>query len=58
MMDFYDFSLIWEASDPVLKGPPLWNSGISDKLYYFRQNEIILLGKKRIALYQTYNWEK
>ena len=39
------------------------NFGISDKLYFFLQNEIILRGKKHTALFQTYiisqlNWEK
>ena len=34
------------------------NFGISDKLYFFLQNERILRGKKHTALFQTYNWEK
>ena len=39
---FFNFSLFGEASDPVRNGPPLWNSGISDELHFFRQNEITL----------------
>ena len=35
IMDFYNFSLVGEASDPVRKGPPLWNSGISKMFYFF-----------------------
>ena len=57
MIDFYNFSLVREASDQVCKGPPLWNSGISAQLNFFRQNEINLRGKKRTALFQTYNWK-
>ena len=44
MMNFYYFSLVGEASDQVCKGPPLWNLGISDKIHFFLQNEIILRG--------------
>ena len=58
MFDFYDVSLVGEASDPDHKGPPLWIWGIPDKLYFFLQNEITLWGKKHTALFQTYNWEK
>ena len=58
MIDFSNFSLVREASDPVRKGPPLWNSGISDELHFFLQSEITLWGKKRTAHFQTYNWEK
>ena len=32
-----------EAFDPIRKGPPLWNLGISDELY-FQGNEITLRG--------------
>ena len=47
-----------EAFDPIRKGPPLWNFGISDELYFFQGNEITLRGKKCTALFQTHNWEK
>ena len=47
-----------EAFDPIRKGPPLWNFGISYELYFFQGNEIILRGKKCTALFQTHNWEK
>ena len=47
-----------EVFDRVCKGPASWNFGISDKLYFFRVNEIILWGKKHMALFQTHNWEK
>ena len=43
---------------PVRKGPPLWNFGIFDKLYFFQRNEINLRGKKCTALFHTHNWEK
>ena len=58
MIDFSNFSLVREASDPFRKGPPLWNCGISDKLHFFRQIEITLWGEKRTAFFQTYKWEK
>ena len=35
MIDVSNFSLVREASDPVRKGPPLWNFGISDELHFF-----------------------
>ena len=35
MINFYNFSLVREASDPVRKVPPLWRSGISDELHFF-----------------------
>ena len=57
----FSFFIGWrqrEASDPVLWGPPLRNSGISDELFFLRQNQIILRGKKCTALFQTYSWEK
>ena len=38
IMDFYNFSLAGEASNPF---------GISDKVYFFRQIEIILWSEKR-----------
>ena len=40
----------------VCKGPPLWNFGISDELYFFLRNEIISWGKKRSTLFQTHNF--
>ena len=55
MFDLYQFSLVGEASDLDRKGPPLWILGISNKLYFFLQNEIILRGKKHTAPFQTYN---
>ena len=44
MIDFYNFSLVEEASDPDRKGHPFMFSVISDKLYFFLQNQIILGG--------------
>ena len=41
-----------------LKGPPLWNVGISDELYLFEGNQINIQGKTWSALFQTHNWEK
>ena len=58
MIDLYNFSLVGEASDPVRKGPPYETRVFLTNLIFFRQNEIILQGKKRTALFQTYNWEK
>ena len=55
---FSNFSLVREACYPDRTGPPLWISVISDKLYFFLQNEIILRGKNHTALFQTYHWEK
>ena len=46
------------AFDPIRKGPPLWNFGISDKLYFFAETRYFSCGKKRTALFQTRNWEK
>ena len=49
IIDFYNFSLVRNASYPDCKGPPLiWIASISDKLYFFLQNEIILLFSKLI----------
>ena len=53
-MDFFHFSLVGEASDPVRKGEIL----VFPRTLFFRQNEIILQGKQRTALFQTYDWEK
>ena len=33
------FVIDWVGSDPVHKGPPLWNSGISDELYFFSRQK-------------------
>ena len=53
MFEFWNFWLV----DKVCKGPSLWNSGISDELYFFRQNKILVWGEKHTALFQTHNWE-
>ena len=37
----FNFPLVREASNPVCKGPPLWNCGISDEIHFIRQNEIL-----------------
>ena len=52
-MEFSHFSLVGEASDPVRKGEIL----VFPRTLFFRQNEIILQGKQRTALFQTYDWE-
>ena len=35
MFDFFNFSLVGKASNSDCKGPPLWISGTSVKLYFF-----------------------
>ena len=44
IIDFYNFLLIGEASDPDRKGPPLWNSDISDELHFFPETKKTLWG--------------
>ena len=51
MIDFYNFS-------SVRKGPPHEIRLFLTNLIFFRQNEIILRGKKNTSLFQTYDWEK
>ena len=47
-----------KGSDPVRKGLPIWNFGISGNFILFRQSSVIWWGKKCTALLQTHNWEK
>ena len=54
MIDFYKFSLVREASDPVYEILAF----LMTNFIFLRHNEISLWGKKRAAIFQTYIWEK
>ena len=52
-----EWLMVRGASNPVCKGLPLRNSGISDKIF-FLASQMILPGKEGTALFQTHRWEK